>query len=395
MKRLILSALALSVTTAYAAEDKPVLPEPSSPLEAWFGGDVTFDLTLGYFDRSFDDPGVDDAVALTGGGIVKYESAAYQDFKVAFAYFGSHSLGVVDRDKGRGTSFLQPDGKDIAFLGEAYLDYNNGEHQVKLGRQRLNTPLMDDHNIRLLPSSYEAAVYRNRVLENTMIELGYVGSYSGFTSRLSDFERPENLWGDDGLAYIFATTKLGDVDLRAQFIDAIDDSGSRENYRYADMNVPIKAGSKSYVKAQYGGTDFSVGDTSTMVGLKTGTTVNNIDLALVFNAIRDGNFQAVEAGPMYTDWQQGYGPYEPSDAIGAQVVFYPTDKSSVKLGYVDVNGKQGSRVDEYVETNLDARYTINDASSLRVRYSIKDQDFEDASGRFDRDDFRVYYYLDF
>ena len=52
-------------------------------------------------------------------------------------------------------------------------------------------------------------------------------------------------------------------------------------------------------------------------------------------------------------------------------------------------------MDEYVETNLDARYTINDASSLRVRYSIKDQDFEDASGRFDRDDFRVYYYLDF
>ncbi len=53
--------------------------------------------------------------------------------------------------------------------------------------------------------------------------------------------------------------------------------------------------------------------------MKTGTTVGQFDLALMYNRIEGNRFRAVEAGPMYTDWQQGYGNYEPSDAVGVQV----------------------------------------------------------------------------
>ncbi|MDF1764291.1 MAG: hypothetical protein P1U57_12855 [Oleibacter sp.] len=392
MKRLLLSTFVLTSVAANAADEDTNY----SFTEALKNGDASFDMTIGYFNRGFDDPVVDNAEALTGGGIVKYETGSFNNFKVGVAYYGSHSLfGIVDRDKGRGTAFLQTDGDDIAFIGEGYIDFDNGSHQVKVGRQRLSTPLIEDHNIRLLPSSYEAVIYRNKTIENTMIEFGYINSYSGFTSRESGFEAPEASWGEDGLAYIYATTLVGIVSLRGQFVDTLDDSGSRKNYRYADAGVPIKIGQKTYVKAQYGGTAYQEIDTSHMLGLKTGTTVSNVDLALSYNSIRDGNFQAVEAGPMYTDWQQGYGPYQPSDAYGAQVTFYPTTKSSIKLGYVDVNGKQGSRVDEFVEQNVDARYKFTDASSFRVRYSIKDQEFEDASGRFDRTDLRIYYYQTF
>ena len=99
---------------------------------------------------------------------------------------------------------------------------------------------------------------------------------------------------------------------------------------------------------------------------------------------------------MHPDWtrqiHQGYGPYQPSTAVGVQAVFYPSSKSSIKLGYVDVNGIDGSRVDEFAESNLDARYKFTDVSSFRVRYSVKDQAFEDPSGRYDRTDFRMYYY---
>ncbi len=364
--------------------------------EALQQGIASLDLSIGYFNRGFDDPGKDDAQAFTAGGIAKYESASFNNFKIGLAYFGSHSLfGIIDRDKGTGTSYLQSDGDDIAFIGEAYIDFDNGTHQVKLGRQRLSTPLMGDHNIRLLPSTYGAAVYRNKSLSDTVIELGYVERYSGFTSKLSDFEVPNAKWGNDGLAYIYITTKLANVSLRGQFIDTLDDSGSRKNFRYFDAAMPLSFGEKSYIKAQYGGTAYQVGDTSKMLGLKTGTSFGSIDLALSYNSIRDGNFQAVESGPMYTDWQQGYGPYEPSDAYGAQVIFHPNAKSSIKLGYVDVDGKDGSRVDEYGEFNLDAKYNLTDVSSVRLRYSTKDQVHEDATGRYDRDDLRLYYYHSF
>ncbi|MFW5425631.1 MAG: hypothetical protein ACKE8G_02140 [Methylophagaceae bacterium] len=390
MKYALLPALIFAAATVNAADQTNY-----NLSEALQNGDFSLNLSVGYFDRGFDDPDKKNAEAFTAGGIAKYESASFNNFKIGLAYFGSHSLGIIDRDKGKGTSYLQSDGDDIAFLGEAYIDFDNGTHQVKLGRQRLSTPLMGDHNIRLLPSTYGAAVYRNRTLANTVFELGYVERYSGFTSKLSDFEVPDAKWGDDGLAYIYITTRLGNVSLRGQFVDTLDDSGSRKNFRYLDAAMPLSFGEKSYIKAQYGGTAYQVGDTSKMFGLKTGTSFGSVDVALSYNAIRDGNFQAVESGPMYTDWQQGYGPYEPSDAYGVQVIFHPHAKSSIKLGYVDVDGKDGSRVDEYGEFNLDAKYNFTDVSSVRLRYSMKNQEHEDATGRYDRDDLRLYYYHTF
>jgi hypothetical protein len=390
MKYTVLSALIIASVSANATEDTNY-----SILEALQHGQASLDLSVGYFDRGFDAPGVDNAEAFTAGGIAKYESASFNHLKAGISYFGSHSLGIIDRDKGRATAYLQSDGDDIAFIGEAYLDFNSGTNQLKLGRQRLSTPLMDDHNIRLLPSSYEAVIFRNKSLTNTMIELGYVSKYSGFTSRFSEFKSPDLRWGKDGLAYIFVTTKLKDIAFRGQFIDTLEDSGIWKNFRYLDAAMPLPYGDNSYLKAQYGGTNHQVGDTSKMIGMKTGTSFGSVDVALVYNSIRDANFRAVEAGPMYTDWQQGYGPYQPSDAYGVQVIFHPDEKSSVKLGYVDVNGKGDSRVDEYIEYNLDAKYSLTKVSSIRLRYSLKDQKYEDINGRYNRDDLRLYYYHTF
>lgn len=390
MKFTLFSVLVFIATSANAANETDyTLPE------AFQKSNVSLNLSVGYFNRSFDDPGKDNAKALTISGIAKYESARFSNFKVGLTYFGSHSLGIIDRDDGKSTSYLQSDGDDIAFIGEAYLDFDTHTHQVKLGRQRLSTPLMSDHNIRILPSTYEAVIYRNKSLTNTMFELGYVTRYSGFTSKLSNFEIPDSKWGNNGLSYIYITTQLDNASLQAQFIDTLDDSGSRKSFHYLDAKIPLSYGKKSYIKAQYGGTNYQVADTSKMFGLKTGTSFSSIDIAFSYNAIREGDFQTVESGPMYTDWQQGYGPYEPSDAYGIQVVFHPTVKSSIKLGYVDISGKGDSRIDDYSEFNLESKYNFTDVASVRLRYSMKNQDHEDATGRYNRDDLRVYYYHKF
>lgn len=364
--------------------------------EALKNGKTTINTRTFYFNRSFDKPGTPDAEALTAGGIMKYESGKLGNFKVGLGYYGSHSLfDIIDRDKGGGTSILQSDGDDIAFLGEAYVDFDTGTHQVKIGRQRLTGPLMNDHDLRLLPSAYEAAVYRNKSFANTTLEAGYVNRYSGFTSKLSDFDAQNSKWGTDGLGYISGTTKIGNVSLRGQYINTLEDSGTFENYSYLDAKIPLGFGQKTYLKGQYGGTGYQVGDDSKMFGLKGGTSFGPLDVAIVYNKIEDNPFQAVEAGPMYTDWQQGYGNYEPSDALGLQLIYHPISKASIKVGYVDVESEDGDafNVDSFKEFNLDAKYKINKASKIRLRFSNKDQD--EKSDREDRDDFRIIYYHDF
>jgi len=131
----------------------------------------------------------------------------------------------------------------------------------------------------------------------------------------------------------------------------------------------------------------------TLMGAKIGTSFGIFDVAAVYDKISDNAYQAFESGPMYTDWQQGYGPYEPSTGIGGQLAVNPLDGLSLKFAYVEVNADESYTVDDYSEFNFDGQYTINDWSAVRIRYSIKNQ--TDTSTREDRDDFRVTYFMNF
>jgi imipenem/basic amino acid-specific outer membrane pore len=398
MKKTILSTTALlSMWQAASASD--------TIYESLQNGKFSVNARLFYFDRDFDTPDKESARALTAGGIIKYESAAYHGLKAGFAYYGSHRLGnLFSREEGSGTSILGRSGEDLSILGEAYLEYNLGSTMLKAGRQRLATPLMNDHDLRLLPSSYAAIVLRNTDLPGTMIEAGHVTGYTGFTSKDNNFLDHDATWGEEGLAYVYVKNdSIDHLTLKGQYILPVSDEDrtgaaiSIEDYRYVEAVYKMPAfgteSYKSYVKAQYGGNSYADGDTSHMYGMKIGTSVSIFDFALLSDKITDNNFKAVEAGPMYSDWQQGYGPYEPSTAYGGQIIAHPLDGLSVKVGYVDVSADEESTDDDFSETNLDIKYAINNYSKLRVRYSIKDQ--TESSSRDDQDDFRVIYYINF
>ncbi len=363
--------------------------------KGFFDG-VSLDTRTFYFDRSFDAPATPDVEALTAGGILKYQSGRFHGIGVGLGYYGSYSLsGVVDRDKGGGSALLQPDGEDISFLGEAYIDLDTGRHQLVVGRQRLATPMADDHDNRLLPSAYEAALYRYKTETDGQFEIGYIDAYTGFGSTFDGFDAPEADWGSDGLAYLYGKGEAFGLQWRAQWVQTLEDSGVYEDYGYLDANYPLDLGEGSYVRAQYGRTGYQQGDAGQMYGFKAGTRIGGVELALLLNAIRDNRFDAVEAGPMYTDWQQGYGNYEPSDALGVQLTFFPSDRSSVKFGYVDVESKDGDafNLDTFSEFNIDAQMSFSEAARIRFRYSLKDQD--NSSDRQDRNDFRVIFYYNF
>lgn len=361
---------------------------------------------LFYMNRSFDN-GNPDAEALTAGGIFKYETGEYNGLSFGVAYYGSHRLGDwFDRSAGIGTANLDSEGKDIAFIGELYAKYSIGNSMLQIGRQKLSTSLANDHYLRLLPSTYEAVVFKNKDIPNTMLELGYIRAYSGFVSKLSGFDDFDAKWGKDGLGYINIENKsIDNLLLKAQYVKSISDKDNLnrsiliKDYKYLDAKYNLKYGKDSFFALQYGGNNYSSLDDSTMFGASVGIKIlDKVDTTLLFNKISGNSFRVIESGPMYTDWQQGYGPYEPSTAIGATVAFKPIDNLSVKLGYVDVSADKnfradGSYTDDFNEAIIDSWYTVNKCSKLRFRYSMKDQ--SKGSDREDRDDMRVIYYYNF
>ena len=395
MKKIILSAIAV-ISIAGSAQAAQTITE------ALEEGKFKIDARVFYFDRSFDTDGLDNATALTAGGIMKYESANYNGLKMGLGYYGSNRVsGMYTKVDGTGTSLLTSDGENLNFLGEAYLEYTLSNTMIKAGRQQLSTPLIQGHDLRLLPSVYEAVIVKNKDIADTTVELGYVLAYTGFTSKYGEFLDTNAKWGDKGLAYIsLVNNSYKPLTLKAQYVKALSDTKkdstdkiARADYRYTDFKYSVPVGEKTYVKAQYGGNDYVTGVNSKLVGAKIGTTVSIVDLAILYDKISGNTFQAVESGPMYSDWQQGYGNYEPSTAVGGQVVLKPMDVLSLKVGYVDVAAANGYVRDDFSEMNIDAKYKINKISKLRVRYSVKDQ--TDTSDREDRNDFRIIYYASF
>ncbi len=92
------------------------------------------------------------------------------------------------------------------------------------------------------------------------------------------------------------------------------------------------------MKAQFGGNAYNSAPNSTLVGAKIGTSLFGIvDIALLYDKISGNNFETVNSAPIYTDFQQGYGLYEPSTAFGIQVIVKPLKGLSVEFGYANVS----------------------------------------------------------
>jgi hypothetical protein len=364
---------------------------------------ITLDARLFYFDRDFKDPATTpNAKSLTLGGIAKVETAPWYNLQVAVAPYGNFLTGITDRDDAAGTSMLEQtrDGvqtnKNLLFIGEGYAKYSVGKSSLQIGRQRLSTPLANDHDLRALPSTYTAAVLRTNEIKDTLVEIGYIKSYTGFGSRYNTFSDEASKWGKDGLAYLYLqNSSIANTKINAQYIKALDNNAiTVSDYRYFDASYNLT--SNSSIEVQYGGNKYRVADNSHMIGARVKYNIWNVDTALLYNKIMDNNFKAVESGPMYSDWQQGYGPYQPSQAFGGYIVLKPMDNASIKLGAVKVSAKEERVTDDFSEYNADINYAFNKQNKLRVRYSLKDESDEaNALNKEDRTDFRVIYYYSF
>ncbi|MEY8193772.1 MAG: OprD family outer membrane porin [Cycloclasticus sp.] len=96
--------------------------------------------------------------------------------------------------------FFDQDKGSYLILGEAYLDLSYANVELRLGRQRLDTPHMDSDDLRIVPNLFEAYMLEVELADNLRAGAGFVRNMSGWENGAdqSHFEGVGDVLGGDG-----------------------------------------------------------------------------------------------------------------------------------------------------------------------------------------------------
>ncbi len=226
-KTVLLSVIASTMIMAggdIASVDPVVVEEVEKDWGDIFGQSRTF-----YIDRTYTSGPASRTVgnrnSLATGGYIGYKSPDYNGLTFAVAAYGTYGFNIHDIDAdapGGGLSYdpsLYGDAFDnYAFIGQAYINYAFGNTNIKIGRQRLDTPLAGADDARMLPNLFEAAVLSNKDIENTTLIAAHVHSMTtGTFSNVYGAPGQLSLQSGYGLGYKLGTSgdfaEMGDIAL--------------------------------------------------------------------------------------------------------------------------------------------------------------------------------------
>ena len=187
--------------------------------DSFENGKVSGELRAFYINRNFDGIIENSRDGFAVGGNLGFETNGFKGFKMGAKFYTTNGLGLNKKNSADTDPSLFGDNfKSYSVLGEAYIAYQNQKTSIKIGRQKLNTPLAGADDARMLPNLFEAVVVANSDLPNTTLIGAYV-TKMGVGSFANVYGKPSqlSLQGGYGLGYKLATTgdfkDMGDVAL--------------------------------------------------------------------------------------------------------------------------------------------------------------------------------------
>lgn len=158
--------------------------------EAFKTGKVSGQIRAAYINQ---DNAVDtDTYGTSLGGILKYETASWNDIKLGVAGYASEKIhaatGSADNGKENGDLFGS-NAASYAYLGEAYADYSVNNFALRIGRQLIDTPFAQTDDIRMHPNSFEAAIATYSGVEGTTFIGGFVKRWAGYDSQTTTLSK--------------------------------------------------------------------------------------------------------------------------------------------------------------------------------------------------------------
>ncbi len=180
MKKTVLLSVIASTMIMAGGDIVPV--EPVVVVEEESVGTFSGQFRAFYIDRTINNNNLTgNRNSLAVGGWIGYDTAEWNGLSLGVKAYGVEGLRIHDMAAtapGAGLSYdpsLYGDGgENYAFFGEAYLNYNAENVNLKIGRQKLNTPMAGADDARMLPNLFEAAVGSYTGFSNTSLILGHV-----------------------------------------------------------------------------------------------------------------------------------------------------------------------------------------------------------------------------
>ncbi len=150
--------------------------------------------------------------ANTIGGYLKYETGSFNGVSLGAAAYTAIGVGL----RSPRNDYFQVDptllgdkNENLFYLGEAYLQYKNGNTTFKGGRQKLDTPMAGSDDARMLPNLFEAYVLSNTDVKDTTLVAAHVTKFAQGT-----FGRVYDASASAGNAVLSVTSGYSLVDSR-------------------------------------------------------------------------------------------------------------------------------------------------------------------------------------
>jgi len=140
--------------------------------DAFKDGKVNGEIRAFYIDRDYA-PGVH-RNGFSLGGSLGFDTASYNGLSLGAKFYTTNGLGWNQSGSEKDPSLFGKGKDSYSILGEAYAAYSVGKTTVKVGRQKLATPLASHDDARMIPNLFEAAVLINSDVPNTTLILAHV-----------------------------------------------------------------------------------------------------------------------------------------------------------------------------------------------------------------------------
>ena len=354
-------------------------------------GELTGHLRLAYIRQNDDAPNTDATYATSIGGELKYETARYYNTSLAVATYISQKVSPASGDFNKGTlnpDFFNAEGSSFAYVGEAYVDYYNKAFNIRLGRQKLDTPLNDRDDIRMLPNTFEALTVGYGGIKDFVFVAGYIHRWAGFDSG-DDISKFKDIPGDiaengehgSGVSLFGVMNEsLENIELQAWYygFDKLTDVVYIDGI-YEDTYSDDMAASLGLQFADYSERDSSKVE-GTVYGAMASASYKPLTLTLAYNSVVDNRTEeniviGYGGGPYFSSMEEmTIDKINDAQAYVASIDLEPLNDLVLSYAFGHFDGKVAAVDVEYEEHDVILTYQFYERLDIEASYAdIRDK----------------------
>ncbi|XOB62929.1 OprD family outer membrane porin [Campylobacterota bacterium DY0563] len=151
--------------------------------DAFKNGSTSGNLKVWYWDKDIDNSGTKKSSNILNTAIeLNYLSDTYYNFSAGVTFQANATPNASEDAK---AMFINEEYASGSVLSEAFLDYNANQFDIKVGRQFINSFVINGNYARMLKESFEGSSLKTTLVPDTSIFGYYISKFQGRTSHVS------------------------------------------------------------------------------------------------------------------------------------------------------------------------------------------------------------------